>query len=126
MLERIADELRSNGFAPRVVEFANSPSPCHAIIFDIEVPVGRHKDKMLTLALSFQDGAYPEYPPHFVYFKSSVDSGKFTTHFILQFEGVTWFAYSLPPNDFWDTLEASQKNMNTYVKRHLYRILAEL
>ena len=123
MLERVSEELRSSGFAPRIVDFTGSR---RGIVFDLEVQHGRYKGETVTLALSFQENAYPEYPPHFVHLKSSIATTTFTRHFTHQFEGETWSAYSLPPRDFWDKLESSQKNMSTYVNRHLFRILAKL
>ena len=79
----------------------------------------------MAVGLSFQESAYPEYPPHFVHFKSSVQTA-ITKHSEHDFRGEQWSAYSLPPSDFWDRLELSQKNMKTYVNRHLIRVLASL
>ena len=123
MLERVSEELRDIGLAPRIVDFAGSR---RAVVFDIEVQHGRYKGETLTLALSFQENAYPEYPPHFVHLKSSISTSAITRHSTHHFEGENWSAYSLPPSDFWDRLESSQKNMSTYFKRHLLRVLAQL
>ena len=87
---------------------------------------GRYKGQTLALGLSFQENAYPEYPPHFVHFKSPVRTSIATRHSVHNFEGETWLAYSLPPSDFWDGLDSSQKNMKTYIRRHLLRVLAKL
>ena len=123
MLERVSEELRDIGLAPRIVDFVGLH---RAVVFDIEVQHGRYKGETLTLALSFQENAYPEYPPHFVHFKSSISTSNITRHSMHHFEGENWSAYSLPPSDFWDRLESSQKNMSTYFKRHLLRVLARL
>jgi len=125
MLEKVSDELREIGLSPRIVDFTGFSVLCRAVLFDVEVHHGRYKGKVLTVALSFQENAYPEYPPHFVHLKSSVLT-TITKHSTHDFEDENWSAYSLPPNDFWDRLESSRKNMTTYYWRHLVRILAQL
>ena len=124
MLERVSEELRDIGLAPRIVDFTGFSR--RAVVFDIEVQHGRYKGAILTLALSFQEDAYPEYPPHFVHLKSSISTAITTRRSTHHFDGESWSAYSLPPSDFWDRLESSQKNMKTYYIRHLLRILAQL
>ena len=126
MLEQVAEELRDIGLAPRLVEFPDFPAERRAVVIHVEALHGRYKGQTLTLALSFQDNAYPEYPPHFVHLKSSISTEITTRHSTHDFEGENWSAYSLPPSDFWDALESSQKNMRTYYRRHLLRILALL
>lgn len=126
MLEQLVEELREIALEPRIVEFPGFPVSRGAIVIKAEVQHGRYKGETLELALSFQEDAYPEYPPHFVHLKSSVSTDITTKHSTHEFEGENWSAYSLPPSDFWDTLESSQKNMKTYYRRHVLRILAKL
>ena len=126
MLRRLAEELLELDLSPRIVEFPSFPSSSQAVLVDIAVEHGRYKGQTLAVGLSFQENAYPEYPPHFVHFKSSVSTNIATRHSVHEFEGESWSAYSLPPRDFWDNLESSQKNMKTYVRRHLLRVLAKL
>jgi hypothetical protein len=126
VLEHVAEELRELHFATRIVEFPSFPVSGQAVVIDVNVEHGRYKGQTLTVGLSFQENAYPEYPPHFVHFKSSVSTDIATRHSMHNFECESWAAYSLPPNDFWDGLESSQKNMNTYVRRHLFRVIARL
>ena len=126
MLSRVAEELRGLGLAPRVVEFPAFPGSSQAVLVDIAVEHGRYKGRTLAVGLSFQEDGYPEYPPHFVHLKSSVDTSISTKHSVHDFEGEKWSAYSLPPSDFWDGLDSPQKNMKTYVRRHLLRIIARL
>ncbi len=125
MLERVSKELSDIGLAPRIVDFPDFPYSGRAVVFELDVRHGRRAGETLTLALSFQEDAYPEYPPHFVHLKSSVDT-KIRKHSTHDFGGENWSAYSLPPNDFWDGLDPSNKNMRTYVRRHLLRVLAQL
>ena len=126
MLRQVAEELRALDFSPRVVEFPSFPGSSQAVLVDVAVEHGRYKGQTLAVGLSFQEDAYPEYPPHFVHFKSSVSTSIVTRHSVHNFEGETWSAYSLPPSDFWDGLDSSQKNMTTYIRRHLLRVLAKL
>ena len=113
------------GLAPRVVDFPEFSVSGRAVIFDVEVRHGSYKGQTLTVALSLQENAYPEYPPHFVHLKSSIRT-RITKHSTHNFEGENWSAYSLPPSDFWDKLESSRKNMKTYCQRHLMRVFAQL
>ena len=126
MLEQVAEELRDIALVPRIVDFPGFPASRQAVVINVEGQHGRYKGETLTLALSFQEDAYPEYPPHFVHLKSSINTEITTRHSTHDFEGENWSAYSLPPSDFWDTLESSQKNMRTYYQRHLLRVLAGL
>ena len=121
-MERVAQELRELNFVPRIVEFSSG----QAVVIDVPVEYGRYKGHTLAVGFSFQESAYPEYPPHFVHLKSSVSTDRLTRHSEHDFEGERWFAYSLPPSDFWDRLDSSQKNMKTYVRRHLLRVLGQL
>ena len=126
MFNQVATELRELGFVSRIVQFPSFPSSSQAILIDINVEHGRYKKQTLTVGLSFQEASYPEYPPHFVHFKSSITTDIITKHSEHEFENENWSAYSLPPSDFWDSLASSQKNMKTYIRRHLMRILAKL
>lgn len=126
MLEQVSQELRDIGLEPRIVDFPGFSISGQAVVLDVDVQHGRFKDETVTLALSFQEDAYPEYPPHFVHFKSSISTAVATRHSTHDFEGENWSAYSLPPSDFWDRLESSKKNMTTYYRRHLLRVLAQL
>ena len=125
MMEQVAEELRDLGLVPRLVDFPSFPVSGRAVVFDVPREFVRSKGRTLTVGISFQESAYPEYPPHFVHLKSSVHTA-ITKHSVHQFEGEEWSAYSLPPIDFWDRLDSSQKNMKTYVRRHLLRVLAKL
>ncbi len=124
MLEEVARELRELGFEARVVESWNGAGEA-GVIFPFHVENGRFKGRTLLIGLSFQEDAYPEYPPHFIHFRN-LEGTHFTKHSEHEFEGARWWAFSFPPSDFWDTLEPSQKNMRTYVRRHLLRVLEQL
>lgn len=126
MLDQIAEELRELGFGPRVVTFPNFDPSRQVVLIEVEVQNGRYKGHQISIGFSFQEYAYPEYPPHFVHLKSSVHTDKVTRHAVHQYQGVEWSVYSLPPSDFWDSLDPAQKNMKTYFRRHILRVLDRL
>ena len=126
MLETIARELRELGIEARIVPSWNGMGGA-GVVFPLRAPSGRFKGKILQLGLSFQEDAYPEYPPHFVHFRQAeIEGTNFTKHSAHEFEGAEWWAFSFPPSDFWDRLAPSEKNMRTYVRRHLFRVLEQL
>ena len=112
MLDQVVRELRELGLDARRVELPSFPASAGAAIFDVSVENGRHKGKTLTVGVSFQESAYPEYPPHFIHLKSAVRTG-FTRHSTHHFEDEEWSAYSFPPSDLWDGLAPAEKNMGT-------------
>jgi len=123
----IMNELKELGLEATIVHFSNLSSESQqAVMFNFTVHTGSYRGNTLQVALSFQEGIYPEYPPHFIHFKSSVATDKIQIHTTHQFKGEDWSAFSLPPSDFWDTLQSSEKNMKTYIKRHLFRIFSQL
>ena len=79
----------------------------------------------MDIAVSFQEEGYPEYPPHFIHVKEVADA-KLPEHQTFQFENARWVSFSVPPTDFWDGLPSSEKNMKTYVHRHLARFLDQV
>ena len=125
MVDQVVRELRELGLAARNVELPSFPASARAAFFTVPVEHGRYKDETLAVGVSFQEDAYPEYPPHFIHFRTSIKT-PITRHSTHHFEGEEWAAYSLPPSDFWDRLAPAEKNMATYVRRHLLRILAQL
>ena len=124
MLETVARELRELGIGARVVPSWNGAGGA-GVVFPFRVQNGRFKDQTLHIGVSFQEAAYPEYPPHFIHFRG-LDGTRITRHSEHEFEGATWWAFSLPPSDIWDRLEPSQKNMRTFVRGHLLRVLEQL
>ncbi len=110
----------------RIVPSWNGPGGA-GIVFPLRPPSGRFRGQILQLGLSFQEDAYPEYPPHFVHFRQEeIGGAHFTIHSKHEFEGAEWWAFSLPPSDFWDRLAPAEKNMRTFVRRHLFRVLEQL
>ena len=123
MVDTIDRELRELGIESRVVRWNGTGG--EAVIFPFEVLSGRFRDTTFDVGLSFQESAYPEYPPHFIHVRG-LDATSKTRHSEHEFEGALWWTFSAPPSNFWDTLEPSQKNMRTYIWRHLLRFLDQL
>ncbi|WP_419165026.1 hypothetical protein [Candidatus Palauibacter sp.] len=123
MVGTVDRELRELGIGSRVVRWNGAGG--EAVVFPFDVLSGRFRGTVLDIGLSFQEAAYPEYPPHFIHVRS-LDATNKTRHSEHEFEGALWWTFSAPPSNFWDALEPSQKNMRTYVRRHLLRFLDEL
>ena len=123
MVDTVDRELRELDIESRVVRWNGAGG--EAVVFPFKVLTGRLEGTTLELGLSFQEAAYPEYPPHFIHVRG-LDATRQTRHSEHEFEGALWWTFSAPPSDFWDTLEPSQKNMRTYVRRHLLRFLHQL
>ena len=115
----ITRELRRLGFAADILHIHGlGGNP--AAVFDYQVDTGRHKGRTFRVGVSFQESEYPEYPPHFVWV-AGLPSATLPAHSNGRHEGVDWCAFSVPPSDFWDRLPAADKNMKTYMTRHMRR-----
>lgn len=126
LLEKVATELRECGFAPRVVTTSEFGVNNVVIIPSYHVTTGRFKNQYFDIAIGFQESGYPQYPPHFIYVAGLTDP-KFPVHGSpFRYNNANWCAFSVPPNDFWDSLQSSMKNMKTYVNRHLTRFWSQV
>ena len=127
-LEQVRSELQDINpeFFPEVVRFPEfGVNSGDAVAIKYAVKVGRRKGETFRIAISFQESGYPEYPPHFVHVADLHDS-KLTVNREHQFDGVQWKAFSAPPSDFWDGLPPSEKNMRTYMCRHMLRFWSQI
>ena len=115
----ITRELRGLGFAADVLRIRGLGGD-QAAVFDYPVDTGRHKGRTFRVGVSFQEEEYPEYPPHFVWV-AGLPSATLPAHSNGRHDGVDWCAFSVPPSDFWDGLPATDKNMKTYMTRHMRR-----
>lgn len=121
-LEKIREELEHLGCSPEIVQFRKfSPDRGHAVTFRYQVDAGRYRGRECALGVSFQETAYPEYPPHFLHIAEAPEIACAPTYCIHAHNGQRWHAFSVPPNDFWDQIPRGQKNMRTYLDRHLRR-----
>ena len=120
----ITRELRGLGFAADVLHVPGLGGD-RAAVFDYPVDTGRHKGRTFRVGVSFQEAEYPEYPPHFVWV-AALSSPALPAHSSGRHDGVDWCAFSVPPSDFWDRLPAADKNMKTYMTRHMRRFWNQL
>ena len=116
---QIAQELSKLGFAPETLEISGLGGN-RAVAFKYRVRVGRCKGNHFRVGVAFQESGYPEYPPHFVWV-AELTNARLPVHSTCHHQGVRWEAFSVPPSDFWDRLPPSEKNMKTYINRHLAR-----
>lgn len=116
-IDQVRQELNAFGIDAVV----KHPAPGPVVVFDFQVPTGRYRGNSFKMGISFQEDAYPEYPPHFVHV-ADIKGSNLTRHSTYSEGATTWSVYSFPPSDFWDSLPAEDKNMKTYIRRHLLRI----
>ncbi len=95
------------------------------LMFNYTVQSGPHRGSKFRMGISFQEDAYPEYPPHFVHI-ASLPCARHTKFSEYTYEDLQWSVFSLPPSDFWDELPLGEKNMKTYIRRHLARVWAQI
>lgn len=123
-LEKISEELQELGYKPRVVPL-NGFTPSELVEIDYQPACGRYKGQLFKVGIGFQENAYPEYPPHFVGVVNLSDPS-IPVHSSHHRENDEWSMFSVPPSDFWDRLPSSDKNMKTYIHRHLARFWSQL
>lgn len=117
-VERVKAELRKLGYRPEIVSFSNFAAK--TVVIKYLVTVGQYKGQRLSIGFSFQEEGYPEYPPHFIHVKN-LQEPRLPQHSRHDHDGDSWAVFSVPPNDFWDDLASADKNMKTYINRHLVR-----
>ncbi|MCY4263260.1 MAG: hypothetical protein OXE78_00150 [Gammaproteobacteria bacterium] len=89
-------------------------------LIEYPVKVGRYKGRSFKVGIGFQENAYPEYPPHWLCVASLPDS-LIHQHSEFTHNGTQWRVFSAPPSDFWDDLPTVEKNMKSYLLRHMTR-----
>ena len=119
-VEIIREELCRLGHAAGIVSF---PNYGRVVVFDYTVDAGPHSGKSYRIGISFQETGYPEYPPHFIHICNAPPLN-LTAHSTYDEGDAKWSAFSVPPNDFWDSLPAEHKNMKTYLNKHVRRFWA--
>ena len=120
----ICGELRDMGLNPEIIS-GNGFVQNTAVVLHQEVPTGRFRNQIMKIAIGFQEHSYPDYPPHFIYIAELPDS-QIPVHSSFDYDNCQWKSFSVPPSDFWDALPSSEKNMKTYVNRHLPRFWRQI
>ena len=47
-----------------------------AVSFDYTIETGSHMGRQVTVGVSFQEGGYPDYPPHWIHVSPPITDGK--------------------------------------------------
>ncbi len=103
----------------------------HLCIFGYVIPCGFLEKKKITIGIEFPVKDYPRLPPHFIHLKreefSDREIGKIgKIHEEYEHSGERWIALSRPPQDIWDELDSSKKNLYTFFESHLRRLWESL
>ena len=118
-IEQICVELAELGLVPKVLKIEGLGGG-QAAAFNYQVKTGRHKGQTFSVGIAFQEAGYPEYAPHFIWVAGLTEPSQ-PAHSTAACEHESWQAFSVPPNDFWDRLPSAEKNMKTYMRRHMQR-----
>ena len=119
-LDKAAAEIQSLGYEPENGILWNQ----RAVVFDYVVCCGRYKHQKFKIGIGIEEG-YPEYPPHFL-FVAGLNSTNLPVHSCFTDKDVAWSVFSVPPDDFWDSLAFNEKIMKTYINRHLVRFWSQV
>ncbi len=123
ILKKILVELEEFGL--NVKEFKPYDFQYPLVVIEYLVQSGRYRGQVFNLGIGFQEDTYPEYPPHWICIECLPDS-KIHHHSEFTHNGSNWKVFSVPPSDFWDMLAVDEKNMKTFLNRHLARFWSQL
>lgn len=123
-VDRIRAELQDLGFSPQILRIDGLGGD-QAVIIDYSVKTGRYNGQTFKVGVAFQEAGYPEYPPHFIWVAGLL-SPTLPAHSTGRYDGLDWSAFSVPPSDFWDGLPVAEKNMKTYLNRHMQRFWSQV
>lgn len=130
----LAEELRLLRYEPEPFNATQIRSIGEGIKFTYRIESGSRVGQTVLLGLAVPDrrGAWPEVTPHWVCLSPPDNileeqvKGAPQPAAVKHWEddvGTSWMAISAPPDDFWDKIERPEdKNMETYLKRHINRI----
>lgn len=108
-------ELEANGYQPMLL----APPHVPAVVFDYRIESGSHAGETFSIGISGTEGAYPEYPPHWVHISQPISDGQLA-HGQYQVDGKDGLPISRPPKDSW--YQRKERNMTVYLSDHLRRI----
>jgi len=99
--------------------------------FKYVVPCGSLARKKITIGKELPLKDYPRLPPHFIHFKAEEfrkeEIQKMNKiHEQYEHGGESWITLSRPPQDIWDELDNSKKNLYTFFESHLRRFWENL
>ena len=124
-LERIQNELKNLGYDPFIID---SPQG-QAVIINYVIGIGKYTGQSVLLGFSFQEGGYPEYPPHWIHISPPYNDelgGSQTTRKFPDNQGKEreWLSLSRPPTELWDNLPT--KHMQHFLNFHITRFCKNL
>ena len=112
-LDKIQRELES--FDHKTHRFE---SPVGEVVaFDYVIESGSYRGEKVTVGVSLQEDAYPEYPPHWIHISPPLSDGKGGSVQRYEVEARQWLGMSRPPGSVWDRQRT--KHMQTYISEHL-------
>lgn len=123
-IDVVERELLELGYRPEVTDVPGFGFG-RVAIFRYPVSTGRYRGRTFRVGVGFQEEGYPEYPPHFV-FVAELPHANFPKWATYRIECQEWSVFSFPPSDFWDGLAPTEKNMKTYLRRHLTRVWRDM
>ena len=99
-------------------------------VFEYTVPLGSLTKNQVTVGIELPMNDYPRLPPHFIHLKLEEFSQEIIhkmgkIHQQYEQEG-KWMILSRPPQDIWDDLSDSRKNLYTFFNSHLRRFWESL
>ena len=112
-VNRVQEELESLGY--KTQKFNTGIGDVVAFKYTIET--GSHKGTPTWVGVSFQEEAYPKYPPHWIHISPPISDGKAGSVQTYEMDGHKWLAMSRPPGSVWDQLPT--KHMYAYINEHL-------
>lgn len=123
-VDKLMSELEAQGYE----SFRISSPHGEGIVINYEISTGKREGEKVLLGFAFQEGNYPEYPPHWIFISPPYSDGKsdngIFTHADNQGVEQEWRMLSRPPSDFWDRLPT--KHMKAYLDVHITRFCSEL
>ena len=122
-IEKICAELVELGFSPQRIQIVGCPAELAVVNYGVKI--GRYKGDHFNVGIGFQEQGYPEYPPHWLGV-AGLPHSQVTVHSSYNHCDVQWLLFSVPPSDFWDKLSSSEKNMKTYINRHVPRFWSQV
>ena len=130
----LAEELSLLGYESEPFNAPQVHGIGDGIKFEYRIESGSRAGETVLLGLAIPDdrGTWAEITPHWVCISPRDNAlveqvlGAPQPGAIKHWEdeaGTPWMAISAPPDDFWDKIERPEdKNMETYLKRHINRI----
>ena len=115
-VNRVQEELESLGYETQ--QFSTGLGM--VVAFNYTIESGSYKDTPVLVGVSFQEGNYPDYPPHWIHISPPIADGRGGSVQAYDAAGHQWLAMSRPPGRVWDRLKT--KHISGFISEHLRRI----